>query len=276
MRNKVYWGLGVFIVLFIGVFVLVMINQHVQIKQLETEAKKAEAKANQMKDTPPVTREGHEMVQHGDHSQEVPITPDERIDVVEKVVKIPVSRDYEPTRVQIPEGITDPEVKAAWERLDYIANNIWEWGGVPSARAVELIDMLMPPPGRFSGPKAHDDAEDTINLLGELAWSGDPRAAEAVATYYCEGIIGGTDPRDALVAIGPPAVPYLIPYLLDDNTAGAVGPLGEIAVKYREDLGGITEHIIIPRFEEIAAIENPTTQMVYPKILAQEALSRLK
>ncbi len=150
MRNKVYWGLGVFIVLFIGVFVLVMINQHVQIKQLETEAKKAQDKANQMKDTPPVTREGHEMVQHGDHSQEVPITPDERIDVVEKVVKIPVSRDYEPTRVQIPEGITDPEVKAAWERLDYIANNIWEWGGVPSARAVELIDMLMPPPDRFS------------------------------------------------------------------------------------------------------------------------------
>ncbi len=73
MRNKVYWGLGVLLVLLVGAFVLVMVNQYAQIKQLEAEAKKAEAKANQMKDTPPVARDGFKMVPHGDHWHEVPI-----------------------------------------------------------------------------------------------------------------------------------------------------------------------------------------------------------
>ena len=73
MRNKVYWGLSVLIVLLIGAFVLVMVNQHAEIKQLEAEAKKAQDKENQMKDTPPVAREGFKMVPHGDHWHEVPI-----------------------------------------------------------------------------------------------------------------------------------------------------------------------------------------------------------
>ena len=73
MRNKLYWGLGVLIVLFIGAFVFMMVNQHAQIKQLEAEAKKAEDKENQMKDNPPVAREGFKMVPHGDHWHEVPI-----------------------------------------------------------------------------------------------------------------------------------------------------------------------------------------------------------
>ncbi len=73
MNNKFYWGLGMLIVLLIGVFVFVMVNQHAQIKQLESDANKAEDKANQMKDTPPVAREGFKMVPHGDHWHEVPI-----------------------------------------------------------------------------------------------------------------------------------------------------------------------------------------------------------
>ena len=199
-------------------------------------------------------------------------------DEPEPIVPIP-SRDYEPKRVQIPEGITDTKVKVAWERLDYIANNIWEWGGVPSQRAVELIDILIPPPDEFSVPTAHQDVEDTINLLGELAWSNDPRAAEVVATYLCEGIIGGLDPINALVSIGPPAVPYLIPYLFDENTAvpsRAVHALGLISERYRKDLGGIVEYIIIPRFEMYVALENPSGLMHYTKEYALEALARLK
>ncbi len=73
MRNKLYWGLGILIVLLIGAFVFVMVNQNAQIKQLEVEAKKAQDKANQMKDTPPVAREGYKMVPHGNHWHEVPI-----------------------------------------------------------------------------------------------------------------------------------------------------------------------------------------------------------
>ena len=42
---------------------------------------------------------------------------------------VAASRDYTPAVVKIPEGITDPDVLAAWQRVDYIANNIWEWGG---------------------------------------------------------------------------------------------------------------------------------------------------
>ena len=73
MRNKLYWGLGILIVLLIGAFVFVMVNKNAQIKQLEAEAEKAQDKANQMKDTPPVAREGFKMVPHGDHWHEVPI-----------------------------------------------------------------------------------------------------------------------------------------------------------------------------------------------------------
>ena len=51
----------------------VMVNQNAQIKQLEAESKKAQDKANQVEDTPPVAREGFKMVPHGDHWHEVPI-----------------------------------------------------------------------------------------------------------------------------------------------------------------------------------------------------------
>ena len=186
--------------------------------------------------------------------------------------------DWTPTQVQIPEGITDPDVKAAWERLDYISKNIWEWGGVPSAETEELIKQLMPPPDGFSGPTGHSDAEDTINLLGSLD-RNDPRSAEVSVTYLCEGIVGGRGPVNALVEIGPPAVPLLINYLFDDTMGAESKPtdvLGEIAVKYRKELDGIVDHIIIPKFEEIAAIEDPPGNMTFPRKWAREALESLK
>lgn len=49
MRNKVYWGLGVLIVLFIGVFVLVMVNEYAENDQLEADAKKAQEQADRNK-----------------------------------------------------------------------------------------------------------------------------------------------------------------------------------------------------------------------------------
>ena len=274
MSKKLYWGLVTLILLIIGAFVFLIVKNQLEIRQLEREAAEAQKwwqqRNAQQEPQGKHPAQGHFHEDGTFHASEPPDP------IQTKPAQVP--RDFTPAQVQIPEGITDPDVLAAWERVDYIANNIWEWGGVPSNRAVQLIDQLMPPPDEFSGPSAHGDAEETINLLGELAWSGDPRAAEVVATYYCNGIIGGNDPIDALVEIGPPSVPYILHYLNDDTSdpGGTVRALGEIAVKYREDLVGIVEHIIIPRLEEIAAIDDPPTRMVYPKVLAQEALSRLK
>lgn len=49
MRNKVYWGLGVLIVLLIGAFVLVMVNEYAENDQLESDAKKAQEQADRNK-----------------------------------------------------------------------------------------------------------------------------------------------------------------------------------------------------------------------------------
>lgn len=49
MRTKVYWGLGVPIVLFIGTFVLVMVNEYAENQQLEADAEKVQEKADQNK-----------------------------------------------------------------------------------------------------------------------------------------------------------------------------------------------------------------------------------
>ncbi len=79
MRNKVYWGLGVLIVLILGVFVHVVVNEHAINKHLEAELKEAKELANQVEErmaaenNPPVAREGFKMVQHDDHWHEVPI-----------------------------------------------------------------------------------------------------------------------------------------------------------------------------------------------------------
>ncbi len=277
MYKKLYWGLGVLMLLIIGAFVFLIVRNQAEIQEMKREAA-AVQKQLQQRNAQQVPQEAHSAPGHfhedgtfHEGAPEDPIEPNNGIaDEPEP------SRDYKPAQVEIPEGITDPEVKKAWERVEYIANNIWEWGGVPSNRAVQLIDQLMPPPDGFSGPSAHGDAEETINLLGELAWSGDPRAAEVVATYYCEGIIGGNDPGDALAEIGPPAVPLLLNYLFDDTLgvpSRPVSALGKLAVKHREKIPGIVDHIIIPKLEEL--VTDYRHQYVV-RYFAKEALANLK
>ncbi len=79
MRNKVYWGLGVLIVLMIGAFVLIMVNEYAENQQLEDDEKKAQEIAEQinqqkkLKNNTPVARDGFKMVPHDDHWHEVPI-----------------------------------------------------------------------------------------------------------------------------------------------------------------------------------------------------------
>ena len=128
----------------------------------------------------------------------------------------------------IPEGVAvtpdfppvDPNadpVEEAYKRLEYIKNNPYAWGGVHSERATELIEQLVPPPVLID----HNQGDEVSALMYELTQQGDPRAAEVFAgvlspTY--EGYTGGTE---ALVAIGPPAVPYVLPYLEMEDTMGS-------------------------------------------------------
>ena len=281
MKRKLYWGLGVLIILLIGVGAVLVIRHEMAVhKQLQADldvANKLLEEQNKPSEVPAEKGHVHEdgTFHVGEHGDPI-VEQDDPTGEQDEPLKPPPSRDFEPVQIQIPEGITDPDVIAAWDRLDYIAKNIWEWGGVPSQETEELIAQLMPPPDGFSGPSGHSDAEETINLLGSLD-RNDPRSAEVLVTYYCENIIGGLGPRNAIIDIGPPAVPLLIPYLFEDGNAEAVAALGGIAVKHRKELGGIVDHIIIPKLEEYAAIEDPPPfNLVMARSWAQEALELLK
>ena len=167
-----------------------------------------------------------------------------------------------------PDPNEDP-VEAAYKRLDYIKNNPYAWGGVYSPRATELIAQLMPPP--VLQDEGHGDVVE--EQIDELIAQGDPRAAEVLIANIYEGYISGHPMFDALVEIGPPTLPYLIPYLREDNVSAvsAVSVSGRIAAQYRDELGGIVEHLIIPKLEIILTSENfgPGTKEITREALAQ-------
>ncbi len=281
MRKKMIWGFTTLIILVVTATVWKVMHDRAYIKQLEqdvTEQKQQSPLINKVTVVVPPTEQAapkghvHEdgTFHEGEHPEPVEVPPSD----------VTVSRDYTPVKVQIPEGITDSDVLAAWEHVEYIANNIWDWGGVPVAENEALIAALMPPSNGFSGPDGHSDAEETIELLGALD-PNDPRAAPVLVAYFCGGIIGGMGPRDTLVYIGPPAVPLLLSHLFDDNTphillGRSVDALGGIAVKYRKEIPGIVDHILIPKFEEFAAIADPPGDMTWARYWAREALERLK
>ena len=171
-------------------------------------------------------------------------------------------------------------VEAAYKRLEYIKNNPHAWGGVHSERATELIAQLLP----ASLPIDHADSEARELQIEELCEQGDPRAAEALIAIMCDGGTMGRVMFDTLEEIGPPAVPYILSYLEREDTKGSdwiyVGlpvfdSLSRIGVRYRADLGGILDHIIIPKIAEIAADEDNERYGRSTVIRAREALARL-
>ena len=275
MSKKMIWGLATLILLIITATVWKVLHDRAYIKRLEqavVEQPKQRNLENKVTVIVPPTKQaapkGHVHEDGTFHEGEHPAPVETK----------PTARDYTPVEVQIPQGVVDSDRLAAWERVEYIANNIWEWGGVPSDENTELIAQLMPPPDGFSGASGHRDAEETINLLGRLD-RNDPRSAEVMATYYCEGRVGGLGPSMALAEMGLPAVPYLLNYLFTtDGNAEAVSALGKLAVKHRKDLGGIVDHIIIPKLEWIVTEKDSEyvddyTAAVY---FAKEALTNLK
>ncbi len=90
MRNKLYWGLGVLIILFIAISSFVFYKQWTEIQQLKQEVAQDEKLLQESnkpivssdkpitKDDLPAADEGFKWVQHGDHFHQVPMdAPDE-------------------------------------------------------------------------------------------------------------------------------------------------------------------------------------------------------
>ena len=193
---------------------------------------------------------------------------------------VAASLDYTPAMVQIPEGITDPEVLAAWQRLDDIAKNPFQWGGRQSDRALELMDALTP---MWVIDDPHDHGEELMMTLDLLAAERDPRSAELLVAYQLDSEVQGTPIDEALVAMGPAAVPAVIARLNPEESNDVflvliIHLLPPIVEQHRETLGGIVDYILIPRLEAIAALEESTVPGYIRdnKSFARKALAHLK
>ena len=187
---------------------------------------------------------------------------------------VEAARDYTPAVVQIPEGITDPDVLAAWQRLDDIAKNPFQWGGRPSDRALELMDALTP---MWVIDDPHDHGEELMMMLDMLAEERDPRSAALLLMYQLDSGVSGRPVKDALVAMGPASVPALIARLNPEDAAEAplstvIKLLPPIVEQHRSELGGIVDYILIPRLEAIAK----GTGYIGNISRARKALERLK
>ena len=174
-------------------------------------------------------------------------------------------------------GNLDP-VAEAWARLDYIKANLHEWGTF-STRAEELIDQLTPILNVMPEGVVETDAGviDSIPLLEELDDYGDPRSAK-VFTEYLFNVMLGRPQIEALIALGPPSVPFILPYLEEDvgRVYIAAHILARIGEAHRAKLGGSVEHIIVPKMERLLAVDDPSKTVYYDKKELREALNRLK
>ena len=245
-------------------------------KRRPTSERKAEtAAAIANPDKPTKTQAGHfhadgNLLHAEPHETEAPVASPSVSDAVG------VS---ETALVQIPESVTDAEVLAAWQRLDYIAKNPFEWGGRPSAHALELMDELTP---MWVSEDPHDHGEELM-MLDLLPEERDPRSAELLVTYLLDSGVSGRPVKDALVAMGPAAVPALINRLNPGESrevalAVIIRLLPSIVLQHREELGGIVDYILLPRLEAIAALEDPPgdTFVLSNRSGARKALALLR
>ena len=277
MSKKMIWGLAALIILIITATVWVVLHNRAYIKQLENDlASKQEIKEDRDKPTEQVNKKDLD-TSHPDfhvHEDGTPHIgthdePKEQYTAPEGAVLKPDFPKVDPK--------ADP-VKEAYKRLEYIKNNPYAWGGVHSERATELIVELMP----AFVPNDHAHGELVIGQIEELCEQGDPRAAEVLIAHMCEGGTVGQAMTDALVELGPPAVPYILPYLDKFVAQGGITSvgmfyaLGEIGARYRGDLGGIANHIIIPKLEVIAVDEDNEQYDSACVIVARSVLADLQ
>ena len=183
----------------------------------------------------------------------------------------PVEKDKE--NPPAPEEPSDP-VAAAWARLEYISQNLQEWGEF-SPEATKLMEQLTP----MWHTKTRGETEEVIVLLEELSKLHDPRSAEIFVHYLNENGLWVRYMEATLIVIGPPSIPPLIP-VLDDNGGflnsvkrkRAAKLLGIIGSEYQQELGGAVEYVILPKLEELAMLD-PDYYGV--QAIVSEAISRL-
>ncbi len=284
MNKKTFWGIATLIILLVGVVGFLFYRQSMEIKQLKKEVAQDDKLLEQHRkqQTPEVVAGGldtshPEFHVHEDGTPHIGTHDENKAEYTapEGAVTQPDFSNIDPN---------DDPVKAAYKRLEYIKNNPYAWGGVHSERATELIAQLMP----ASEPiqlRDHNHGEVVGELIFELCLQNDPRAAETLIAMTCDTGISMVNIRDALEEIGPPAVPYILPYLergMKEEGSNiyihwaVFDRLARIGVRYRDDLGGIIDHIIIPKFKEIAADEDNERYKWSPVRDAKEALDRLQ
>ena len=153
----------------------------------------------------------------------------------------------------------DDPVAKAWAKLDALAENRFAWGGNTHPQTDELIAQLEWPP-----PPAMENEEHAMDLsfvITDLAKLRDPNSIEALVAYQCDSGTSSGLADQTLIALGPPVVPHLIPYLDEalKEKRGSKGVLkaarilSAIGTQHRAELDGIVEHIILPRFEQLFA-----------------------
>ena len=251
MSKKMIWGLATLLILIITATVWVVLHNRAYIKQLENDlAGKQEIKEDRDKPSEQVNKKDLD-TSHPDfhvHEDGTPHigTHDEPSAAVPFQPSVPAFSNFTPDP-------NDDPVTTAYKRLDYIKNNLHEWGNF-SPRTLEIMDELTP---MREPPKVEGDGGDTIAWLKELSALRDPRSAELLIKYQMESGIMGRPVDDALVAMGPASLPGLITRLDDlSGDSHLITPLDlvvQIVGEHRSALGGIVEYIIIPKFEAIAA-----------------------
>ena len=152
----------------------------------------------------------------------------------------------------------DPVAKA-WAKLDDIADNPFAWGGNADPKTAGLVQQLMPAPDVIAD-EAH--ADELTDLLYDLAVLRDPRAIETMLAYEVN-LMGYRIVNKTLVAMGPPVVPYLIPYLDEALKARedygykqvdhTIEFLFQICTQHRAELDGVVEYIVLPKFKQLLA-----------------------
>jgi hypothetical protein len=211
---------------------------------------------------------------HKDSAEPTPVETPEQVErevneIIEhlEALHAPAEEDEENPTEQPADSVA-----AAWAHLESISQNPQEWGEF-SPEAAELMAQLTPTWIFDYEADGEGPAEDAMMLLKKLVSFQDPRSAEVIANYINAGFGLSTT---AVVAVGPPLVPPLIP-LLDADTRFegrlmSVRILGILAEKHRHELGGAVEHIILPKLEQMATSDpSPVVQR-----RAREAVARLR
>ena len=147
-----------------------------------------------------------------------------------------------------PNGTLDP-VAEAWAVVNHIKENLHKWGTF-SREAKAIMDRLMPV-WTINNEAA---AEESLALFIELDKYRDPRSAEVLAAYLFEsGSLAGYS--SAMVDLGPPSIPFIMPYFKKDypDLAYAVKIFMPVWQTHRELLDGVAKHLVKPELERSLA-----------------------